>query len=246
MDSLIVQTKVFWRKVLKTPDARRFFRSWNARASTDVAAGAWSDFREGTFVSAGKIRKGTDVVKRLRDHLVDLQQGRCCYCKKVLQGAAQARPIEHILSQSDYWQYAFRYRNLAVACHNCNSAKSNNDWTSLPKGPHRYPRPEICADFFHPRYHSYDKHIRYVHIATNDTSFSLYIGLTDQGRKLCRNLLSKTSKRELVLGSNERLGAAMSKLQSLSTMSDDVGPLPKLESFIDLLNQRIENLATGL
>ncbi|NBB33345.1 hypothetical protein Q1W70_23240 [Pseudomonas kielensis] len=126
----------------------------------------------------------------LRDHLKARQEPRCCYCKRWLINNAHASPIEHILPRDDYPQFALHTRNLAIACNDCNAMKANDDW-GKSTGPHeRYPLPAAMS-FFHPFYHRYDDHIRFVRMETNRQELVTYQGLTPQGRQLCTALLSK-------------------------------------------------------
>jgi len=238
---LLIGKKRFWRSVLSTKSHRSFYRKWQSIAVTNAKLSAWSAFRGDTFNVGVKSVQGTAIVSSLRKHLAEIQKGRCCYCRRWLQGIAHARPIEHVLSQKDYRQYTFIYQNLALACYNCNDIKKAKNWTSIPVGLKAYPKAEDFANFFHPRFHDYDSHVKFLHVQTNGTSVSVYVGITDQGRHLCLNLLKECAKRELVLAANDRLGNAIETLQGFA---GDSHLMPvKFHEFFNLLNSRIQDLA---
>ncbi len=220
------------KNVLTKVEARVFYRKWRKIATS--TAGTWSAIRDEKFTVAGKEMSGKSVISALRSQLAAMQNERCCYCQRHLDGIAYARPIEHILPKDFYKQFTFRYRNLAVACFNCNKAKSNRNWSDWPKECTDYPKQNNCVGFFHPRFHEYKTHIRYFHIETNDASISAYAGLTPQGQHLCAELLSKSSKRTLEVSANPRFSVAMNKLrgqvQNMATTQDDTKLLDFMEA----------------
>jgi uncharacterized protein (TIGR02646 family) len=209
--TLVDAERVFGKAVLASIEARRFYREWRRKATG--TPGSWSLIRDATYSVGGKKVKGSFLVTLLRKHLVTLQGGRCCYCRCRLQGIGYARPIEHVLSRDDYPQYTFRYRNLAVSCYDCNHLKSASNWSSVKKTRRRYPNERACADFFHPRYHAYDEHVKFVHIATNGAEIRLFIGISAQGKQLCRDLLHRACARELSLSANARLAGPIEQLR---------------------------------
>ena len=222
----------FGKNVLTTVEARAFYRKWRKLASS--TAGTWSAIRDEKFTVSGKKMSGKVVISALRRHLSAIQNERCCYCQRPLDGIAYARPIEHILPRDIYKQYTFTYRNLAVACFNCNQVKSNNNWSNWPPMCRQYPKEKDCVGFFHARFHNYNTHIRYFHLETNDASISVYAGLTPQGQHLCVELLSKSSKRTLEVSANPRFSVAMNKLrgqvQNMATTQDDTKLLDFMEA----------------
>lgn len=212
MNQLVWAEKDFGTNVLDSVEARVFYRRWRKIASSRV--GTWKAIRESTFIVAGKERFGRDVISALRKHLATLQNERCCYCQRSLDGIAYAQPIEHILPRKTYKQYTFIYRNLAVACYNCNKIKRDSNWSTWPSVRKHYPPERNCRGFFHARFHIYDSHIRRLNLETNGASINVYSGLTPQGQHLCRTLLSKSSKKTLEVTANKRFSAAMDKLHN--------------------------------
>lgn len=211
MSSLDSIERDFGRSVLTSPEARAFYRSWRKRSASE--AGTWSSIRDATFTVSGKTKLGAAIITALREHLVAQQGERCCYCRRRLSGIAYARPIEHILPKHVYRQYTFSYRNLAVACFDCNHVKSKDNWSTWPEARRRYIPEKNCGSFFHARLHDFDAHVRYLHLETNGASISVYTGLTPQGRQLCTDLLKKSAERTLSTTANPRFAAAMDKLR---------------------------------
>ena len=183
---------------------------------------------------------GAEIVSALRKHLTDLQGSRCCYCRRWLQNVAYARPVEHVLSRDDYPQFSLHYWNLALACRDCNQVKSNKKWTSLPVTADEYP---IDAhDYFHPRIHFFDAHIRYVRVETNDASIAIYQGITEQGRQLCREHLKKISQVDALFRNNRQISSAIERLQAVGDMPNKEATT-KLGEFIDTLHTAIYRIA---
>lgn len=233
--------QAFGSKILKSTNHRSFYRAWrNVYAKTN--RNAWSEFRDAIFINDAKTLKGSSIASALRTHLVELQGGRCCYCRRQLQRIAYARPVEHILPRKDYPQFTFYYRNLAVACYDCNATKTANNWSGISKKNFRYPGAHKCTDFFHPRFHIYSEHVHYIHVSTNETTVSLYQGITEQGRQICRDLLHASARRELIVGANDRLGAAVDKLQNHAA---DIDPSAHASfyAFLECLDEAISDLA---
>ena len=46
--------------------------------------------------------KGASIKSAFRRRLLELQDGRCCYCRRWLVSTAYAKPIEHILPRRHY------------------------------------------------------------------------------------------------------------------------------------------------
>lgn len=182
---------------------------------------------------------GKGIVLALRAHLVKLQNGRCCYCRRHLQNIGYARPVEHILPISDFPQFSVYYLNMAVACHDCNHEKADDNW-----GPHnpsitRYPT-STTLNHFHPRFHNYDDHIQYLRIETNGTCVSVYVGRTPQGKRLCKELLAHISQMEALYTNNCLIHENMKKLHTYmaSKGADDA---PMLHQFVSSLYSSIQD-----
>jgi uncharacterized protein (TIGR02646 family) len=194
--------------------------------------------------SNGKVRPfGAEIQKALRDHLAGLQKYRCCYCRRWLQNIAYARPVEHILPRDTYPRFSLHYWNLAAACHDCNHHKKNHPWGSWNK--RRYPSPDCVPDFFHPKFHNYDAHIRYVRVETNSISVAVYLGLSPQGRQLCRDLLRFISQVDALVHNNRRMSEAIGKIQAYGSKRENRNATQHLDEFLDALNGAVHGLARG-
>ncbi len=173
----------------------------------------------------------------LRDQLKGRQEPRCCYCKRWLINNAHASPIEHVLPRDSYPQFAIRTRNLAIACNDCNAMKTNDDW-GKSSGPHtRYPLPASMS-FFHPYYHRYDDHIRFLRMETNRQELISYQGLTPQGRHLCTALLSKVVGKQSLKRSYPQLTGWLRTLDELDIDSQSP-PRPALQAFREAMDKTL-------
>ncbi|WP_128593996.1 HNH endonuclease [Paraburkholderia kirstenboschensis] len=187
---------------------------------------------------------GAEIIAALRRHLANLQGTRCCYCRRWLQNIAHARPVEHILSRDDYPQFSLHYRNLALACRDCNQQKTNKNWTTLDKTAAAYPLPAEAGDYFHPRLPVFDGHIRYVRVETNDAAIAIYQGLTAQGRQLCRDHLKKISQVDALFKNNRQLSGAIERLQAAGDNPEEA-EMVKLNEFVGALHEAIYRIAGG-
>ncbi|VVP54401.1 hypothetical protein PS896_05584 [Pseudomonas fluorescens] len=181
-----------------------------------------------------KNTRSKELKAMLRKSLKARQGPRCCYCKRWLLNSAHASPIEHILPRHYYPQFALRARNLAIACNDCNALKTDDDWGSF--GPHlSYPSPSAMI-FFHPRYHSYDEHVRYLRIETNRQELVTYQGLTPQGRHLCSELLSKVVGKQNLRRNYPQLTHWLQTIDEFDTEHQSQ-PRPALEVFREAMDK---------
>lgn len=230
-----------WKEARKIWDEEK-------KASTENREDRWSRLAQRTVLKPNPNPKGekrpigAEIVSALRRHLANLQGTRCCYCRRWLQNIAHARPVEHILSRDDYPQFSLHYRNLALACRDCNQQKTNKKWTTLDPATETYPAPDNVNDYFHPRLHVFDSHIRYVRIETNDAAIAIYQGLTEQGRQLCRDHLKKISQVDALFRNNRQLSGAIERLQ-VAGENPDEAEKTKLHEFIDTLHEAIFRIA---
>ncbi|SDB35425.1 HNH endonuclease [Pseudomonas sp. NFACC13-1] len=185
-----------------------------------------------------------DLKAQLRKSLKARQEPRCCYCKRWLLNNAHASPIEHILPRKHYPEFALRARNLAIACNDCNSLKSDADWGNFTGSPKVYPSP-ATMHFFHPRYHFYDEHIRYLRMETNRQEFVTYHGLTPQGQHLCTKLLSRVVGKINLKKSYPQLAGWLRTLEEFDTEPQSTSR-PALQAFRDAMDKAIaERLDDG-
>jgi uncharacterized protein (TIGR02646 family) len=229
------ETKSLWA------DAKKLWQVEQARSERDRADGWTGLTAYKTKFRSGKTRDfGKEIIFVLRKHLAKLQGNRCCYCRRWLQNVAQARPVEHILSRKDYPQFSLQYRNLALCCRDCNQQKQATNWSKLPTSVTDYPT--LIGDYFHPRLHIYDRHVRYVRMETNDTAIAIYHGLTAQGRHLCRQHLKTISEIDGLMSNNKRISRAVASLQAASDVQDAT-KTRELDAFINELHLALHRIA---
>lgn len=174
----------------------------------------------------------------MRDHLKKKQEPRCCYCKRWLLNYAYASPIEHVLPRSIYPEHALRLKNLALACYDCNHLKDADDWGKVV-GPFQT---RDAVGFFHPRIHSYEEHIHYLHYETNDLEYISFHGLTPQGRHLCTRLLSDVVGKKRLEGSFPGLQLWVKATRSLDNNSSrSSSDRPELDIFGRMLSRTVSD-----
>lgn len=220
--------------------ARQVWEEEHATALNTKTDG-WKQLAERTLPSGDVERPiGREIISALRKHLAGLQGNRCCYCRRWLQNVAHARPIEHILSRKDYPQFSLAYINLALCCRDCNQMKSDDNWSTVEKSATEYPID--IEDFFHPRLHPYDQHIRYVRVESNGVSIAIYHGATEQGRRLCRHHLKKVSQVDALFKNNRQIANVVERLQAAGDTADEV-QATRLREFIDALHKSVRRIA---
>lgn len=201
----------------------------------------WSELTSIKHLPSKEKVNGSAIKHAFRKYLDTRQSGRCCYCRQWLANSGHAKPIDHVLPKGEYPQFSLHFWNLAVACTDCNLAKLEDVWGSVGKDAFVYPTYEAYADMFHPRFHSYDDHVRYVFVETNSGSIALYEGLTVQGKHLCLNLLNKVATKRALLGNNPELQRDMGNIATYQSKMREVGS-PRLAAFAAALNNSIVDL----
>ena len=197
----------------------QLYKTYYARSRVEKE-NLWSDMYQfnGPITVNGVTKQveGKKIQAFIKSHLMTTQRQRCCYCKRYLVSSGHARHVEHVLPGSVYPQYVFMLRNLAVSCVECNLLKTKDVWWALASTSLKYPIPDKLRTCFHPNIDTYDSEIRFVRISTNHFSFSCYYGLTDKGRHLCKELLSKVSHKELILANDTVMNDAITKVANFS------------------------------
>ncbi|MDR7308231.1 HNH endonuclease domain-containing protein [Rhodoferax saidenbachensis] len=183
----------------------------------------------------------------LRDQLSPRQANRCCYCRRWMTNSGHARHIEHILPHSEFPQFSVHFWNLAIACPDCNSLKTNTIWGGINKKRKRYPLPSDIKTWFHPRFHDYDHHVRFVRLESNGMAVVVFIGLTAPGQFLCDNLLRHIAKMELLVASNPVLSGYAAALQDYQDNQDHAASAKgeALRNFQAQLTRSIVGLASA-
>jgi len=182
---------------------------------------------------------GAGIKSAFRDFLTPQQDHRCCYCRRLLLNHGSAKPIEHILPRQTFPQFSLYYWNLSICCADCNRKKGDRIWGAFDSMKLSYPDPTEFVDFFHPRFHVYDSHVRFFRIETNGTAFSIYRGITTQGKHLCSNLLKFISAKETLCCNNPALAPSLAKLDNFLVKAEDLN-LTSFPHFVNLLNQVLE------
>lgn len=136
---------------------------FNGRSREQMDAGAWSE------------PEHDDIRRAIKTHYIAQQSTRCCYCDRHL-GTINHRDwdIEHIVSRATHPFFMFEPRNLAVACHDCNGAKSDQ---RVLRNDRRVTYPSEAGAFLivHPHFDNYDEHIIYRDF--------IYVGKSEKGKR---------------------------------------------------------------
>ena len=99
------------------------------------------------------------IRRSIKAHGIRSQSRRCCYCKeKVNSENFKMWEVEHVLPQSSFPEFTFEPENLAVACPDCNTIKSNKP-TSKSKAYKRFPNSSASYLIVHPHFDVYADHI---------------------------------------------------------------------------------------
>lgn len=188
---------------------------------------------------------GAKIKRALRLFLIDRQGARCCYCRRWLMNNAYASPIEHILPRSTYPQFAVQFWNMALSCYHCNELKKKDVWGAFDEQMPHYPQPPAILNFFHPRYHRYDEHVRFFRVESNYGYFSSFTGITVQGQHLCARLLCKIAGKESLCHSTPAVADFLAMVESFQRESESPQHL-ELDSFRAKLEQALlERLNDG-
>ncbi len=175
--------------VVSILDRENFFR-----ASHRPTYDAWSELYAQEWQGRHNMIKGAEIMSALRDHLADIQQENCCYCRQPLLRGGYSRQIEHVLPKSVFGRFSFYFWNLAVACERCNRLKHAKGYQPLPNDLADYPEHIAFDQHYHPRFHVYREHIKFAEVADEDHRYVLYVGQTAQGRKLVEDILTDAAR----------------------------------------------------
>ncbi len=99
-----------------------------------------------------------DALKiKIRDNLRPKQNNKCCYCKRELGYDIKEVDIEHIIPKSEYSDFTFEPKNLALSCPACNTKKGEKK--ILNRKIVRYPVHSKNCTINHAHYDDYSKNI---------------------------------------------------------------------------------------
>lgn len=107
-----------------------------------------SDWSKGVFDS---------IKLNIINHLRAQQSNTCCYCKYPLGFDIKQVDIEHIVPKSEYKQFTFETRNLALSCPACNTKKSTKP--VLNNTIANYPNNGADFKIIHAHFDDYTNHI---------------------------------------------------------------------------------------
>ncbi len=214
-------------------------------ASQRPSIDLWKNFYEKSWTGKKGAIKGSEILSALRDHLAGLQSQRCCYCAQPLLKGGYARPIEHVLSRTNYPRFSLHFWNLAVACERCNRIKHDKYGSQFPADVEDYPEASEFTEQYHPRFHKYDQHIEFVTLGTNTFRYSLYVGRTDQGRNLVTSVLILAAHEEALESNDHSIAESMTEIRTCLEVQDDRA-LDKIAEFKRLLMDSIATQASGI
>ncbi|WP_175252612.1 hypothetical protein [Pseudomonas sp. BMW13] len=108
----------------------------------------------------------------VKDKLKSRISGRCAYCKRVMGQHGMSWHIEHIKGKTLNPQFIFDMENLTFACIDCNYTKSSS--VDKPNLSHEIINPNSKA-------FQYSKHIKFIHIATENLHYLRYSPISTEG-----------------------------------------------------------------
>ncbi|MCD0480812.1 HNH endonuclease [Chryseobacterium sp. LC2016-29] len=97
------------------------------------------------------------IKTNIRDYLRPKQANKCCYCKRELGYDIKDVDIEHIIPKSEYSNFSFEPKNLALSCPACNTKKGEKK--ILNKKIVRYPTHSKNCTIVHAHYDNYNENI---------------------------------------------------------------------------------------
>lgn len=214
-------------------------RLWKTarRNNTDV----WGLVTKYAHATDNEKFNGSTIKTAFRSFLVKKQGGRCCYCRCWLLAASGARHIEHVLPRKFYPGFSLDFLNLSVACVDCNLAKTKDVWGTISVDAKAYPDAQHFPDMYHPRFHRYDDHVRYVVFESNLGGIALYRGITPQGQHLCLHLLDKIASKRALLNNNLDLKESINEIEGYRNVTGHID-MPALDTFSQALNDRLAEL----
>ncbi|KWS16465.1 hypothetical protein AL064_26920 [Pseudomonas syringae pv. syringae] len=198
-------------------------------AGSITASQAWSVFSKSddalksknkeTKISAREhqsIKKLKDLVKnRLKQNI----SGRCAYCKRVMGQHGMSWHIEHIKGKTNNPQFIFDMENLTYACIDCNYMKSPT--IDKPNLSHLIINPNL-------KRFQYNKHIKFIHIATENLHYLRYTPISDEGTTTYTKLaFERLELIELVTSLNPVINDVTTRIDMRADTLDDSDELLK-------------------
>lgn len=129
-----------------------------------IDAIVFSDEQAGLIKSAldEQLEWGCDELRGLRSEIkrfyLKEQTRRCCYCRKQIQtNHGRVWDVEHVIARVLRPEFTFEPENLAVACIDCNSAKSDQNILLVER--RSFPRRSEAYSIIHPHYDEWEDHL---------------------------------------------------------------------------------------
>ncbi|MEC4238525.1 HNH endonuclease [Pseudomonas sp. DSV-1] len=144
-------------------------QAWSVFSKAD---GALKSDKKETKISARECESINKLKEIVKSRLKSKISGRCAYCKRVMGQHGMSWHIEHIKGKTKNPEFIFDMDNLTYACIDCNYTKSSS-----------IDRPNISHLIINPNSESfqYNKHIRFIHIATENLHYLRYTAISDEG-----------------------------------------------------------------
>ena len=233
------------RRVKRRPHAAEIMKGESffdaeRRESRDV----WGEFYKREWQTPAGPITGAELMSALRDHLAELQEEQCCYCRQPLLKGGYARPIEHVLSRSEHPRFTLHFWNLAVSCERCNRFKGKTQSETFARARSNYPDHVNFMSQYHPRLHEYDAHIKYAAIIQNGVNIPLYAGRTVHGRNLRSQFLHAAALEMTLLSPKSKLYEDVNTIQNF-IVSHDEAAIDKVQAVQTALLEAMVNAATG-
>jgi hypothetical protein len=136
----------------------------------------------------------SEIKARFKKACMMAQRLRCCYCKRFFDTVNNNHwDLEHVLCEQNYPQFFATPGNLAVACKDCNNAKSQEDVLRPQPQPPIVDLPAVSISYSipHPYLDQWDGHMRHV-------NYQIYTSTGDKGTELIS--VCKLNKRAVELG----------------------------------------------
>lgn len=125
-----------------------------------------------TKINANELESLKELKVLVKDQLKSRISGRCAYCKRVMGQHGMSWHIEHIKGKAKNPKFIFDMENLTFACIDCNYVKSSS-----------VDRPNISNQIINPnaKAFQYSKHIKFIHIATENLHYLRYTPVSTEG-----------------------------------------------------------------
>ena len=215
---------VYLKAVTYAGDDKSKVESYNCKPKSEKEGKYWDDQDD---------RALSKVKKHIKDHYLEVQGYRCCYCQqRIVVSHNGAWDTDHIIPKDTHAAFLFEPQNLCVSCKDCNLIKLNKGVLKKPNRV-RFPRSPQDYTFVHPHFHKYADHIYIVQEA------ALYLPKTLEGIKLIEvcGLLRFVLKFANYNVSDGQLGGVMvrlgSALQDAKSPIEEVAIMNMIKTLVD-------------